>query len=68
MARRKWTREEIENYRKEHGRIGYFNREDSNLFVPKAYGFGRTLNWANPIFWIVILVVLAFIVWRVYPK
>jgi uncharacterized membrane protein len=64
MARRKWTKEEIEEYRKKHGEIFYFNKEDSNLLVPKAYGIGRTLNWANPISWILILAIICFVIFR----
>ncbi|MFL0268168.1 DUF5808 domain-containing protein [Candidatus Clostridium radicumherbarum] len=68
MARRKWTKEEIEAYRKEHGEIFYFNREDSNLLVPKAYGIGRTLNWANPISGILILVIICFVIFRKFYR
>jgi len=35
MARRKWTKEEIEEYRKTHGAFFYCNKEDSNFLVPK---------------------------------
>lgn len=64
MAKRKWTKEEIESYRKEHGFFAYFNKEDSNLFVPKQYGIGRTMNWANPISWIFIIIIILIIVAR----
>jgi uncharacterized membrane protein len=48
MSKRKWSAEEIAAWRKEHGMVFYFNKEDSNFMVPKAYGFGLTFNWANP--------------------
>ena len=62
MARRKWAKNEIEQWRKENHRAGYFNKEDSNIFVPKGYGFGITFNWSNPATWIVIVVIIAVIV------
>ena len=68
MGKRKWTNAEIEEYRKEHGVGFYFNPEDSNLLVPKCYGFGRTLNWANPVAWIIALAIVGFIVWTVFFK
>ncbi|MDQ0201097.1 DUF5808 domain-containing protein [Neobacillus ginsengisoli] len=64
MARRKWTNEEIEEYRKKKGYFFYYNKEDSNFLVPKAFGFGRTVNWANPIAWIFILAIIGVIVLR----
>ena len=64
MANRKWTYEEIEEYRKEHGSFFYFNREDSNFLVPKAFGIGRTINWANPISWVFILLIAGYIIFR----
>ncbi len=64
MEKHKWTRAEIDAYRKERGSGFYFNREDRNLFVPKAYSFGRTLNWANPISWVFLAALAAFLVWR----
>jgi hypothetical protein len=44
------------------GGIFYFNREDPALFVPKRFGIGYTLNFANPWSWVVIgiLVVIIF--------
>lgn len=66
MDKRRWTTEEIEEFRKEHGVGFYFNKEDSNLFVPKSYGFGRTLNWAHPVAWIIALVLVGFIAWSLF--
>lgn len=66
MERRKWTKEEIEEYRKIHGAFFYYNNEDSNILVPKAYGIGWTLNWANPISWVFILLIIGFIFFRLF--
>ncbi|MCE5221801.1 MAG: DUF5808 domain-containing protein [Clostridium sp.] len=44
----------------------YCNKEDSNFLVPKAYGIGWTVNWANPISWIFALAVIGIIVLRVF--
>jgi len=65
MAKRKWTNEEITEYRKNKGSIFYYNKEDSNFLVPKACGFGSTLNWANPISWIVALAILGAIIYQI---
>ncbi|GFP75395.1 DUF5808 domain-containing protein [Clostridium fungisolvens] len=62
--RRKWTKEEIKDYRELHGSLFYFNTEDSNFFIPKAYGYGWTMNWANPISWIIVALVIIMIVVR----
>lgn len=66
MAKRKWTTEEIEEYRKINGTFFYRNKEDSNFLVPKAYGIGRTINWANPISWVFILIILGYIIFRLF--
>lgn len=68
MAKRKWTKEEIEEFRKKSGAFLYYNKEDSNFFVPKAYGFGWTLNWANPISWLLILAIIGIIVFRTLSR
>ena len=68
MTRRKWTKEEIKEYRKTHGTFLYCNKEDSNFFVPKVYGFGGAFNWANPISWVFALAMIGFIVLRVFFK
>ena len=58
MAKRKWTNEEIKKWREDNGQMLYFNKEDANIFVPKAYGVGFSLNFANPIAYIAIVVIV----------
>ena len=31
----------------------YVNREDQRVLVPKRLGFGRTLNFAHPVSWVI---------------
>lgn len=39
MAKRKWTRQEVEDWRKKHNSWFYCNKEDANIFVRKrCYG------------------------------
>lgn len=68
MPLRKWTREEISQYRETHQGIFYYNKEDANLFVPKAYGIGRTINFANPISWILILAIIGVVIFSRFYK
>jgi uncharacterized membrane protein len=37
-----------------HGKAGqfYFNRDDPRILVPQRLGFGRTLNFAHPVSWV----------------
>jgi len=38
----------------------------AGVFVPKTHGVGWTLNWSNPISWIVIVVVIGLIItWKI---
>jgi uncharacterized membrane protein len=62
MAKRKWTKKEIEKYRRMQGYSFYYNKEDSNFIVPKAFGTGWSINWANPISWVLTLVVIGLFV------
>jgi uncharacterized membrane protein len=68
MARRKWTKREIEEYRKIQGPFYYFNKEDSNFLVPNAYGSSTSVNWANPISWVSGLVIIGLFVLSVFFK
>lgn len=69
MSKRKWTYEEIDNYRKEHpSAFFYFNKQDSNLLIPKRYGIGRTFNWANPFAWALLLLIIGVIVWKLVNR
>lgn len=59
MAKRKWSEEEINDYRRQHNMyFYYYNEGDGNLFVPKAFVLDAfknsamarvTFNWAHPI-------------------
>ena len=40
----------------------YFNRQDPALFVEKRSGIGFTMNNANPIAWLIIIVIILIIV------
>jgi uncharacterized membrane protein len=59
--KRKWTNEEVKAFRTEHGTFFYCNKNDANLFIPKAYGIGWTLNWANPYSWVAVLALIFFV-------
>ena len=65
MARRKWSEEEVAAYRKERlGGFVYFNLRDANIFVPKNIGAGWTFNFGHPVAWVVIVLIVAFLIWR----
>lgn len=69
MAKRKWSFEEVEEYRKTHNQnLFYFNKDDANFRVPKANGLGWTNNWAHPISWIIILAVLVLAIYHAFFK
>lgn len=40
----------------------YFNRNDPSIFVEKRFGIGWTNNWAHPVSWIFIVIILASII------
>lgn len=68
MQKRKWTREEVERWRKENPGWLYVNKEDANLFVRKRCGgINWELNWGNPASWVVtavgtvVIVILAWV-------
>ena len=61
MAKRKWTKEEILEWRRDNQQTLYFNKEDSNIFVPKAIGIGFSFNFANPLAYVTIVVIVAII-------
>ncbi len=65
MARRKWTRQEVTEFRLKHGDGFYFNPEDSNIFVPKARSFGWTLNLSHPLSWVIVAILIGIIVWGI---
>jgi uncharacterized membrane protein len=66
MAKHRYTSEEVAEWRKQHGSFAYFNKDDANFMVPKAFGFGRTFNWAHPISWAVGALLAAFIAYALF--
>lgn len=72
MAKRKWSEEEIDEYRIVHRMyFFYYNEEDGNLFVPKVYVLDAfknvpmarlTFNWAHPIAMGFALIILTLII------
>lgn len=62
MSRHRYTNEEVEAWRKENRRSGYFNPDDSRIFVPKGYGVGVTVNWGNPVTYIFVVVIVVIVV------
>ena len=70
MTKRKWSSEEVEEYRKEHNQyVIYFNKDDANFLVHKKNGSsGRTNNWAHPFSWIMILAILALTTYHIFFK
>lgn len=61
MEKRRWTKEEVSVYRRTHNTFFYVNKEDANVFVPREYSFGYTLNFGNPISWIILAGIIAII-------
>lgn len=68
MERRKWTKEEIDQYRTTHNSWFYFNKKDSNIMVPKVYGLGWTVNLASLYSWVFIAAFIVYIVFSVFSK
>ncbi|RKP49886.1 hypothetical protein D7Z26_18840 [Cohnella endophytica] len=69
MAKRKWSNEEVEEYRRTRKQyLFYYNKDDANFLVPKSIGWGWTNNWAHPYSWLIILAVLALAVLPTYTK
>ena len=73
MPKRKWTDEEIDEYRRLYNSyFFYYNKEDANLLVPRSDVskmfslMGITFNWAHTIAKIFTLVILALILCLVF--
>jgi uncharacterized membrane protein len=44
--------------------VFYFNRQDPSLMVNKRFGIGRTLNFGNPLTWVLLAGLIIFILIR----
>ena len=62
MARHRYTNEEVEKWKQDNKKVMYANPDDSRIFVRRSYGFGLSPNWANPVSWIIIVVIVAAII------
>lgn len=64
---RKWTDEEIRNYRKEHHQlIVYFNPKDARIVVPKYIGMGITINFGHISTLVIGIALIALIIVRIF--
>ncbi len=69
MEKRKWSVEEVKEYRKKHKQyIFYFNKDDANFCVPKMYGIGWASNWAHPLSAGIVLALIVLAVLNIYFK
>lgn len=67
MARRKYSNEEVEQWRKEHHQsVFYINKNDSDLFVKRRYSFGWTYNLAHPGTWLIYPAIIALILFVIF--
>lgn len=67
MAKRKWSRAEVEEYRKvNNSKYRYANKEDGNLFVRREYGYGWSFNWGNPNSYIISVLVGIYVVYNLF--
>lgn len=65
MAKHRYTREEIAEWREKNRSFLYCNTDDSNFVVPKQFGIGWTFNWAHPLAWLVGAAIMALIVYSI---
>ena len=45
--------------------IFYFNKTDSRVFVPKRFGIGYTVNLSKPSVWVVIVLILMIVLYKI---
>ena len=48
--------------------IFYVNRRDPALFVPKRFGIGLTVNFGNPVSWIILISLLGLILYSIISR
>lgn len=69
MEKRKWSIEEVEEYRKKRNQsFYYYNKSDAHFRVPKARGYGWTINLAHPLSRMIIIVVLMLAIAKPFIK
>ena len=66
MEKRKWTDREVQQWYLLHNTPVYANKEDSSIVVRKYKRMGWTVNWANPLAWVMQGAILAAVFALVY--
>lgn len=63
MNKHKYSLEELTEWHREHGvRFIYYNPDDSNIIIRKTSGLGYTLNFARPLSFVIIGLILGAII------
>lgn len=44
------------------------DKRDRRIFVPRRSGLGYTLNFANPVSWVIVAAIIGFVVWRLVGR
>ena len=60
--KRKWSHDEVHQWLQKNNKYFYTNKEDANLFIRKRYGVAWTLNWGNPLSWIILSVIIVAVI------
>lgn len=55
----RWTSSQVQAWYFRHSAITYANQEDTNVVVHKPNGLGWTVNWANPLAYLLQTIILA---------
>ncbi len=66
MKKRKWSSEEVRQWYQENNPVVYANKADGNVVVRKAQSDGWTVNWANPMAYVLQGAILAVVFGVIY--
>lgn len=60
-AKRNWSPEEVQSWYRDTNAFTYCNPADRNLAVRKPNRRGLTVNWANPMAWLLLALILILV-------